>query len=105
MILPINCPICSCELALWFDIYNQYKILKCSAKNHEFSISKNISDGEICSISIFGEIGAMYWNFKKRKFRISKLQQNPLMDLPFFEPDFSDFNKLKNKIQTYLTFL
>lgn len=45
------------------------------------------------------------WNFYENSFRIEFVDKKSIVQLPFFEPDFSlGYQKLANKIKTYITF-
>jgi hypothetical protein len=45
------------------------------------------------------------WNFKVEILHISKFYDgHDSFIIPYFEPDFSDYKKLINKLSTYITF-
>lgn len=46
-----------------------------------------------------------YWNFYENSFRVEFVSKKDIVKLPFFQPDFSlGYQKLANKIKTYITF-
>lgn len=43
-----------------------------------------------------------HWSFSNRTFRIDRFNDKIGLQLPFFEPDLSDYDKLLNKIKNYI---
>lgn len=100
-----RCPICDSEFVN--KTISTLGAKSCPSKDHRFSmISKDslasfaihIND-ELSIIWFFGTVGAPY----VQAFN-SDTESNSHIDLPFFEPDFSDYPKLIEKIKTYVVF-
>lgn len=116
---PSHCPCCKDPLINEYigDIVGPNFLLKsCSNKlNHKFYCVVGSAE-TVSKIGI--EISAkdnvyVQWSFRENKIYILKWIKGKLfksdpkrVDLlvPFFEPDLSDYDKLINKIKTYITF-
>lgn len=79
----------------------------CSSYNHKFfSSTKTNLDDELYDIGFTILMQPNYtvirWRFDLNNLVIENY--NSTINLPFFEPDFSDFNKLFHKLKTYMVF-
>lgn len=113
MKIPIDCPICGDTLLTTYDpLLNGLERLTktCKSKlNHilEFKAYDNSHDIVQSVIARFNDLTAIWmwnnnvnntiWLHNKGKIGHTKI--------PFFEPDFSDYQKLIQKLKTYQTFL
>lgn len=91
-----HCPLCQLpfDIRPIFASYN--KRLECSPCSIKFLIDFKY---DVISIRLFlPKIGLVEWRPQEKIFRLAGKY------LPYFEPNLSNINKLKNKISTYLLF-
>lgn len=103
MIMPVNCPLCGDPLVNEFFV----RLKKtCNNKlNHVIIYYSSFSNQDIVgSIKlILNTKNEAIWTLANMTFSI-KNYNGSLIYLPWFEPDFSDYPRLLNKIKTYLVF-
>lgn len=108
MKMPIKCPICGDVLVNeYVDVAGGTMLTKKCYKriNHKIlfrAYNKDHDNVDLISIP-WERTDVINWYFGSKMCVL-----NPLKDdhyyLPFFEPDFSNYNKLIDKIKTYLMF-
>lgn len=116
---PIKCPACDGVLLveeLASPTTTEYWKKTCDKTDHKFGCRYNSNTDEIITVYIFiKEDLIMAWNLRdKYMYQTDKMPGNFLRDqtltiinkinIPYFEPDLSDYNKLIEKIKTYVTF-
>lgn len=117
MNLPIKCPICNkIMLTTYHESYSDSMFLTKSCNQNithklEFNNYNSNSD-QVYSIkfsaAFFPKV-YMVWNFGNKLFSVIKENNRefaaPIVnDMPVFNPDFSDYRKLIEKVKIYLTF-
>jgi hypothetical protein len=116
MKMPIKCPICNgVMLTEHYTLLNKKESYRksCTQINHDiYYLSEtsidNVDDVEHFGVYINKHVSA-YWfpnlSTGKQFVMITKGKKidNPLY-LPYFEPDFSNYKQLVEKIKTYLVF-
>jgi len=107
---PINCPFCGDILRSDFiTSYENISVLekKCDKKlNHKITfraLTNNEDYVRYICIPISKDVEAR-WYFSEEFFDIVNHKTNMRFALPWFNPDISNYNKLINKIQTYILF-
>ena len=107
--MPVNCPICGDPLV------NNYSDLpkgrerltkKCSKRlNHNIMIRACDSNHDYIDwISIpWNDTDVINWYYGVGSLLLSTIKGVDY-HIPWFEPDFSDFKRLKEKLKTYLVF-
>lgn len=120
MKLPIKCPICNDPL-LNEDVYlsKMWRKICANKLNHKFFVIYEVNTDMIVNFSIVDDKNNA-WRFyplddtiaiyKDVKLQLLKnLRRDGSLKnykiIPYFEPDFSDFKKLINKLRTYTLFL
>ena len=112
MQMPIKCPVCHGPLLNNYmylpDTEQLYK--KCNKNiNHDITFygywdgadkDDNVS---IMEIRNKGK-SIIQWHFTYEEKRITVFTTDKRCQLPYFEPDFSNYKKLLNKIKTYIIF-
>lgn len=100
-----KCPKCNKPLINEYknqDFYIKY----CHTVSHHIVIT--ISKEECKYLDIYMlDFTRITWSFIENKVSIFSLddnKKNKIMNLPFFEPDLSDYDALINKIKVYTTF-
>lgn len=108
---PIKCPVCGDPLLNIFppaeDLTTRFT-KKCD-RRVDHQIVMQVEDDEVTFLTILVSPKTMLkagWSLTSKKFRVWRQQRNADsgIELPYFEPDLSDYNKLINKIKTYLVF-
>ena len=113
MKIPINCPICNNILLniICQDIFKR-DILRKTCRNAKhgqirFQSVINKEDVEFLSFNYIGnrskDISTIHWNFNEKDC-IMVPKEGFVLELPWFEPDFSHYKKLLNKIKTCILF-
>lgn len=110
MITPSKCPFCNDILMTTF-VYEPMKFrkefeIKNCFKLIDHSISFYLTDWgtiKFFEIPIGNENYARWTLFPNYKFHITFLGKE-ITELPYFEPNLSNFGALVNKIKTYITF-
>lgn len=105
MEMPTLCPICHDIMATDFRLNDHGITKKCIKKlNHTIQLqSYSMNADEVQFIFLaYGKTKSniFLWNLKTSKLKILYSH----IDIPFFEPNFSNFNKLTNKLDTYIMF-
>lgn len=112
MIIPIDCPICS-EPLINEDAHlykyggRKFFIKKCNKKlNHKLGIVIDEQTNLIESIFLQSFTLCAYWYYSDNKLTLHKLPLNSTsaINIPWFEPDLFKFQKLLNKLKTYIVF-
>jgi hypothetical protein len=120
MKMPINCPICNDIMLSNFSGVNSSELKKtCKNKiDHFITYTSDKYDyGTVIVITLRLDIGTMVWEPElsedvanetaynpEAAFRIVPNQGFSSIELEYFEPDFSNFQKLLAKLKTYITF-
>jgi hypothetical protein len=104
--IPINCPVCRDPLVNDFvptSKNNELHYKKCT-KRLDHNISYLLDDiGALYSVTITLNVGRILkacWVYDIHKLFVYDHIQR--MELPYFDPDFSDYKKLTNKIKLYM---
>lgn len=108
MKMPVHCPVCGDILINdYLDLPNGKSRLtkKCLKRlNHSISFRALNDHENVAWISIpWGRTDVIIWYFYSKTCLLNTIDCKDYY-IPFFEPDFSDYNKLIEKIKTYLTF-
>lgn len=106
MNVPTKCPVCGDPLLNSFGIAPEGKSLwkSCNKRlNHniEFFLQSEVDNRVGRFTIILGKLRVSWWLSEQR---LQIIKDGKVEDLPFFEPDLSDYGKLINKLRTYLTF-
>ena len=105
-----HCPICQDPLHNYFSERDRSWRKMCNTKlDHRLYFAINEHSQNIRELNLMIGRGAettINWFFEDRELAIIP-EDGSLRweELPFFEPDFSNFSKLKNKIRTLLNFV
>ena len=123
MILPNNCPICSVRMitehheSLYSDLQRVVKI--CKVDNHLLKLFSLINQDEVYQIilqlsGIDENVMYVKWLYDAHQVRIETVPYDKIFSssstdykiirLPWFEPDFNNYNKLFEKLKTYVLF-
>lgn len=111
MKVPINCPVCGDPMLNTFppaeDLNNRVTKSCTSRLNHKIVVLVDGDEVNQMSIDLGNGLEAI-WLFLMGKIWIqptkgSKREDNFVI-LPFFEPDLTNYNKLVDKVKTYLVF-
>lgn len=106
--MPIRCPICNDVMTTDYVIHaDKTQTLKkvCYKRpNHRISFFSLVKDHD--------SVDKMYWRYTNNtevEWRIADETARfygveSSLSLPFFEPDFSDVSRLKQKVKTYILF-
>ena len=130
MILPTKCPKCGDNLINDFVSIELQIIKGCEKRiNHKFSMRARAIDNFIFSMrytinnKIPNKPTIIYWDFIAKKLIINPYilikgrsvgattmgvqgySKESMLEIPWFEPDISDFPKLLGKIKTYMVFV
>ncbi len=101
----LTCPICDKTLRTsQSNYYKQEKI--CSNKHHIIVFTFNDWD-DLLSISLRAKDlhgNNFTWLFKIKKLIVERLDGKSSYELPWFEPDFYLYEKLAQKLNTYVIF-
>ena len=113
----VNCPKCHGVLKhdyAFIGPNEEVLIRTCEQVSHYFKCVSDSQTNELQRVTIrisTSPLIKVSWNIEDKKIIVNKgtLQEalsndGGEMQLPFFEPDFSDYNKLISKIKTYLIF-
>lgn len=110
---PINCPICGDPLLNIFPpaegIGQPEQITKHCSRRVTHNLAMICDGDDVLSVSIginsTNQLQAR-WLFNLKEVWIWEGQSSmpPDLRIPWFEPDFSDYKKLLNKIKTYVVF-
>jgi hypothetical protein len=109
MEMPENCPIChSTKLVTLqpFSMGESRLILTCINKDIDHTIKLQsffLDQRQVMFITIGVDEGRITWDFVNCRTFLSS-ERGPQYYLPFFEPDFSNYEKLISKIKTYVAF-
>lgn len=111
MKVPINCPICGGPLLNEFDPLapgsdRTYLTKNCHKRlNHKIEIRACVSNNDYVDwIRIpYKGVGNVIWHMGTEHLLLNTFEGKDY-SLPFFEPDFSRYNKLIKKLSLYLTF-
>jgi len=103
----INCPKCNKPLLNEAsitrdgrDIWNK----RCISASHSFTCIVIDPDG-VSAIMIVTDINNnVIANWKMDNQTLCIVKGKNVVNIPFFEPDFSDYDKLIQKLKTYVTF-
>lgn len=106
--MPINCPICGGPMINDYDnvARDLTRLTKTCSKRLDHSIKIRACDRDhnyINWISILWGAGVINWYYGSGSLLLNTMKGVDY-HIPFFEPDFSDFKKLKEKLKTYLLF-
>lgn len=108
---PTHCPICGDPLLNIFPPAEEFstRVDKSCNKRLSHGIAMICEDDEVKSLSIGLDRGTHLqatWFFTLREIWILNMSKKeiPAVVIPFFDPDFSNYKKLVNKIKTYLLF-
>jgi len=111
--IPKNCPICNKPLINYFyNIYSRELLIKeCYGKNHKLHFDINAFNEILSIYLIFDPIKkiSVVWKIEEKILEIVNWDKDESdivksVQITYFEPDFSNYNKLINKIKTYMTF-
>lgn len=109
MIIPTKCPICNDVLLTIWE--TDFIVKKCEKYlNHYIKFWANEASNEVLFllIKIFDGTKITYVTFFLKKLilrvRVRTGNADLSIRLPYFEPDFSDYKKLINKIKTCIAF-
>jgi hypothetical protein len=108
MITPIHCPFCGDVLLTTYK--GDSVLLKtCDRRiGHEISYFANVPTDTVYKVKIRIDgtpVKYVTWVFtKKELFLIARTGQSNITYLPYFEPDLTNYNKLVDKIRTYILF-
>lgn len=111
MKIPNRCPACGDNYKFEYSKFQgkEYLHRSCSNKlNHKLWIFEDQEFNEILSITI--QHNCFWFTWEQTKYLMvqlipSKNNNNPESHLlPYFEPDFSNYPKLLEKLKTYLIF-
>lgn len=106
MLIPINCPICQNPLKNYFNLATLDK--ECLHHTHLIKIRSKLDKSEIDEILLtYNYQNALvktvvWWRIIENYTLISTNNGLNLIKIPYFEPDFSSFKKLREKISTYI---
>lgn len=113
MQIPINCPCCGDVLINDFNrisVCKEFLEKKCVSKlDHAFRCLIETDSDKLCYVTLLISSQKNIWIYwlladdKNYRVRIDK-GKKIIGYLPYFEPDFSKYRKLINKINVYLTF-
>lgn len=114
MKMPIVCPCCHEPLLNEFNKKRngiEYITKNCLRKlDHKFTCLTYRNDGyaDYAGVELYSkDMIRVNWDFIRQTIFISKGPEYTVTstrDLPYFEPDFSDYGKLIAKLKTYVTF-
>ena len=111
MKLPINCPICNSPLLNEYQNHITGGVelrKKCLSINHQLFIRADQPYENIALLSLrLGYNSFIYWDYENMDLQKSCFiltEQKPILTLPWFDPDFSNYKKLLNKIKLYCVF-
>jgi hypothetical protein len=109
MNLPIKCPVCSDPLLTSYDDDDTILIKVCKKRiSHEISYFADVPTDTVYKVTIrIGGVPVKYvtWVFtKKELFLMARTGRSNITYLPYFEPDLTNYNKLVDKVKTYLLF-
>jgi hypothetical protein len=113
MKVPATCPVCYQPMTNEFVTQKRTEILikKCHQINHHIKYEINLEHNIVCFCEIIIGNKSFVW-YPELKF-IGKLQHQKIMvyqegagllKLPYFEPEFSNYPALLNKLKTYMVF-
>jgi len=111
MIMPINCPICAEPFIN--DFQNNYPgstewIRKSCRRRLDHVIVINGDPKNETSVNwISGILSSnicVIWWFSQKKITLQIKGGKECNDIPFFEPDFSNYKRLIEKLKTYILF-
>jgi hypothetical protein len=121
MILPNNCPICNDVMLTEFK--GEYTTLKTCLKHlsHGIKITAGNNKDRVMEVDLIAlrlndtSTKWIYWRYDSHLYVVTfpalmqgmqGMQSSPSLRLrlPYFAPDFSDYNKLMNKIKLYILF-
>lgn len=110
MKLPIRCPFCNDIMLTDFLVKGMGEVKYCNLRpSHHIRLSSRFdSDDEVFEIILrisIEPVTYIKWLFASESVRVEipGIGAKPLR-LPWFDPDLSDYNKLMEKIKTYLLF-
>lgn len=116
MKMPTHCPCCHNPLLNEFtptSIDGEFLRKTCFTKvGHRFSCvtcrDDNMADHAAIELFSKGLVKVnVIWDFQKQNVLVATsylTNIESIQTLPFFEPDFTDYQKLIDKLRTYLTF-
>lgn len=110
--MPINCPFCGDPLINEFILFSggHDRLNKSCRKkiNHNITFSSMISNNNLIDHVYIDCINKsrFTWHLHTKKLLFKSYMNNGRKDLylPYFDPHFSNFNKLMDKLKTYLVF-
>lgn len=114
-----HCPKCNEPLMNEYITFNREAVLRKHCKkspNHQFVMVASEDGKDLRSITITLSMNPLVraaWQFQKNKIEVLEgtleeiikfnRDDNPTI-IPWFDPDFSDMNKLVKKLKMYVTF-
>ena len=114
-----HCPKCNGPLVSEYITFNKEAVLRKHCKtspNHQFSVIASEDGKDMRSITISLSMNPLVraaWHFKKNQIEVlegtleeiikNNRDENPTI-IPWFDPDFSDMNRLVKKLKMYVTF-
>ena len=114
MIIPTRCPCCNDPLLNEFipNYIGECKVRKSCLKvfGHKFVCMIGSTDIiETIGVELYNKtLVRVNWVFSTQQIIVTKgllkNKQYTIINLPYFEPDFSDYNKLIKKLRTYMVF-
>lgn len=107
MKIPSYCPFCNDPLK-YDEFPGIVETRLCNKRiDHNIKFISHIRSEEIRAIHILLEPKTkktMIWDFEDKEAKIRKIGHLESIELPWFDPDLSDFKKLMKKIKTYAVF-
>lgn len=104
MKMPINCPVCGTILLNEYrDLPNNYvRLIKTCNKTLKHKISWEALDNMHDTIFRITIENSIEWNIRFKYVSIMTSKGN--LQIPFFEPNFSNYKRLIEKLKTYMVF-
>ena len=107
--MPVNCPICNGPLINDYQniARGRTRLTKkcCKQVTHQITIRACDRDNDYIDwVSIpWGHTDVINWYYGSGRLLLNTIKGQDY-HIPWFEPDFSDLKKLKEKLKTYLLF-
>ena len=105
-----TCPFCN---SIWSNhisfgkLNNQTVVLKC--ENHKPIIKlykyKETEELVLLELKINNDYYDVFFENNQEIVAYNIYKYDDVISIPFFSPNFNDFNKLINKLKTYITFI
>lgn len=107
MKLPILCPFCNDVMLTNYPINEALISKECSKRpSHGIKFFAEVINSEVYEVIVRTlpiPLTYVKWLFKGQYVRIETVGKETVR-LPWFDPDLSNFNKLVDKVNTYLVF-